>query len=108
MSTDPRAAFELLRPGRANTISELGPGFFTKYLYFAGGGNPDHPCAIVDSVVRATLHEHTGSFAPWSQYPADEYARALEVLRAWARHASDELERPVALDEVEKWAFSPA
>lgn len=35
--TDPRGAFLLLKPG-GNAISSLGPNFFTKFLYFAGGG----------------------------------------------------------------------
>lgn len=52
--TDPIAAFRLLRPNR-NAISYLGPNFSTKYLYFAGGGNVEHPCVIVDKRVRARL-----------------------------------------------------
>lgn len=38
----PREAFDILRPKR-NAIRSLGPAFFTKYLYFAGGGQPNHP-----------------------------------------------------------------
>lgn len=34
--TDPQAAYDLLYPGNRAAISDLGPAFFTKYLYFAG------------------------------------------------------------------------
>src|SRR5690625_5024856 len=40
---DPIAAFKLFRPGRTNVINHFGPNFFTKYLYFAGGGRSTHP-----------------------------------------------------------------
>ncbi|MEU3642239.1 hypothetical protein AB0E59_02580 [Lentzea sp. NPDC034063] len=53
--SDPPSAFALLRPGNSNAIRYLGPSFFTKFLYFAGGGAPDHPCLILDRVVATRL-----------------------------------------------------
>jgi hypothetical protein len=41
---DPTGAYQLMRPGRHNAIRSLGPSFFTKFLYFAGGGAQNHPC----------------------------------------------------------------
>lgn len=105
--TDPAAAFQLLRPGRRNTVANLGPNFSTKFLYFAGGGEPGHPCVIVDAVVRATLHRVTREpvFAPMSQYPVGGYLAAIDVLSRWAAEAGEAVGRPVAADEVELWAF---
>lgn len=105
--TDPIAAFQLLRPGNRNAVSYLGPNFSTKYLYFAGGGNPEHPCVIVDKRVRATLYRVTEDprFAPLSQYSAADYEAALEWLGSWAAEAATVVGRPVAVDEVERWAF---
>jgi len=39
---DPAGAYAVLRPDRRNTLLSLGPSFFTKFLYFAGGGAPEH------------------------------------------------------------------
>ena len=44
---DPAAAYTVLRPADRNEIRALSPSFFTKFLYFAGGGAPDHPCLIL-------------------------------------------------------------
>lgn len=106
---DPAAAFTLLRPGRRNAFASLGPNFFTKYLYFAGGGSPDHPCLIVDQYVRAALHRETGKdrrFRHISQYTVGDYLVTLDALNAWATAATMSTGRQVAPDEVERWAFS--
>lgn len=106
---DSQAAFALLRPSRANTFTSLGPNFFTKYLYFAGGGNPEHPCLIVDKFVRRTLYTHTGEdprFRYVSQYTLSDYLATVEQLAAWSKQASEQLDRPVAPDEIERWAFN--
>jgi len=81
----------------------------TKYLCFAGGGNPEQPCVIVDGRVRATFSRVSGDprFAPKSQYGATDYQAALERLGSWAAAAAEDVGRPVALDEVECWAFGP-
>ncbi|TNC16611.1 hypothetical protein FHE66_14640 [Georgenia sp. 311] len=104
---DPAEAFAILRPGGRNRFSWLGPNFFTKYLYFAGGGSPDHPCMIVDQFVRETLGQATGDvrFGYISQYSVTHYVETLEQLNLYARAAGDLLAREVAGDEVERWAF---
>lgn len=106
---DPISAFKLFRPGDSNVISHLGPNFFTKYLYFAGAGHAEHPSIIIDKRVRATLYEVSNKkderFAPLSQYSASHYGHALETITSWANDASGKLGRPVAIDEVERWAF---
>lgn len=106
---DPIAAFKLFRPGRVNQISNLGPNFFTKYLYFAGAGKASHPCTIVDARVRATLYKASDSkdkgFAPLSQYMTNHYQQALDCIISWTQEATSTIGRPVAIDEVERWAF---
>ncbi len=95
---DPAGAYAVLRPGRRNEIPALGPSFFTKFLYFAGGGNPDHPCLILDRVVATALHDKCG----WTSLPrtwgwsADTYQRYCDLLARWAREhhcVPDEIER---------------
>lgn len=104
---DPDVAFRILKPGLRSSIKHLGPGFFTKYLYFAGGGSADHPSLIVDSRVLRTLSNHLSGrpFAHLFSYGAGTYQRALEALNGWADSASADLGRSVAADEVERWAF---
>jgi hypothetical protein len=53
--TDPQAAYDLLYPRNRTAISDLGPAFFTKYLYFAGGGDPAHPCAILSASATSVV-----------------------------------------------------
>ena len=94
---DPARAFELLRPGRLNRFRSLGPSFFTKFLYFAGGGAPDHPCLILDRVVATALRDHCGwdSLHRTGPWPAVTYERYCTLLARWARTAglaADELE----------------
>lgn len=85
--SDPAAAYSLLRPGDRNAIRYLGPSFFTKFLYFAGRGAPDHPCLILDRRVATTLHEQCGwtslhRAGPW---PAETYKRYCGLLARWAQ-----------------------
>src|SRR5690349_1265812 len=68
--SDPAAAFALLRPGDTNEIRYLGPSFSTKFLYFAGGGAPGHPCLILDRRVATALRDRCGwtsldRIGPW-------------------------------------------
>ena len=60
--TDPMSAYDLLYPGGRTRLKFLGPAFFTKFLYFAGGGLPAHPCLIIDertaSALERTLPRH--------------------------------------------------
>ncbi|WP_284745626.1 hypothetical protein [Amycolatopsis sp. RTGN1] len=94
---DPASAFELLRPGERNRFLAFGPSFFTKFLYFAGGGAPDHPCLILDRVVATALRDRCGweSLHRTGPWPAVTYERYCALLGRWARtggHAPDELE----------------
>lgn len=96
-------------PRNTNAFKFLGPAFFTKILYFAGQGNPGHPCLIVDDRVLATLR---GSAGPEDKrfnyrygYPVSTYGSAVNLMQEWARTATDDLGREVAADEVERWAF---
>ncbi|MEU8636201.1 hypothetical protein AB0C38_28895 [Amycolatopsis sp. NPDC048633] len=63
---DPVRAVTLLRPGRHNRFRSFGPSFFTKFLYFAGGGAPEHRYLIPDRVVATALRDHCGWTAPCS------------------------------------------
>jgi hypothetical protein len=94
---DPAAAYAVLRPTDRNAIRSLGPSFFTKFLYFAGGGAPEHPCLILDRRVATTLRDHCGwtSLHRWGPWPAQTYQRYCALLSRWAqdqRCAADELE----------------
>lgn len=112
--TDPEKAFRILHPGtnakgvlQPNTVGSLGPNFSTKFLYFAGVGNTEHPCLIVDKRVMGTLHRITQDhvYEPaGTNYGYFRYEAALKQMTAWAREAST-TERPVAPDEVELWAY---
>ncbi len=95
---DPAGAYAVLRQERRNEIRWLGPSFFTKFLYFAGGGAPSHPCLILDRIVATALCEHCGwaslhRTGPWS---AETYQCYCTLLTRWAQAAHcapDELER---------------
>lgn len=104
--TDPEAAFLMLQPGRP-AMKYWGPNFFTKYLYFAGGGAVHHPSLIVDARVLATLRSETDNpaFRPQTtNYSVSTYLAACDVMRTWAEELSS-AERTVGADEVERWAF---
>ena len=80
----------------------LGPSFFTKFLYFAGGGAPDHPCLILDRLVATALRDHaagTPCTAP-ARGRAQTYPRYCDLLARWAR------ERHRAPDEFERTLFT--
>lgn len=108
-SKDAEAAYESLRPANRNLVGFLGPAFLTKYLYFAGGGNPHHPSLILDSRVATTLKRQCGwtSLSSAGGWPTTTYGRYCQLLQRWAEEASDELGRQVAADEIERWLFSP-
>lgn len=107
---DPYAAFMLLHPRGRNRLGFLGPSFSTKFLYFAGGGDPKHPCQIVDSKALATTYRITGEQAfdmPHGRYNYDvgTYLRVLTRFEELAESASTN-KRTISADEVERWAFS--
>jgi hypothetical protein len=101
---DPARAYALLRPGERNAIRALGPSFFTKFLYFAGGGAPEHPCLILDRVVATALRDRCGweSLHRTGPWPPETYQRYCDLLARWAKDhgcAADELERTLFAGE---------
>jgi hypothetical protein len=102
--TSPVKAYELLYPHHRGAIRQLGPAFFTKYLYFAGAGDTQHPCAILDQNVARALHDTCG----WASLPvkrggwhASAYDRYCTLLGVWVqRH--DGINRR---DVIERWLF---
>ncbi|WEO94646.1 hypothetical protein A6P39_011870 [Streptomyces sp. FXJ1.172] len=105
---DPAQAYEALRPRDHNAIAFLGPAFSTKVLYFAGSGALDHPCAILDSQVAATLRDT----CKWdslgdNEWPTSTYVRYCALLDRWAHEESRRLGRRIGIDEIERWLFRP-
>jgi hypothetical protein len=106
-TADPRAAYSMLiRPG-GGRIDGLGPSFFTKFLYFAGAGVPDHPCAILDANVAKALHRAgwTSLRDGWANWYTDTYVSYEELLQRWARELGEDSQEPVALDQIEYALF---
>ncbi|MFF3253859.1 hypothetical protein ACFYWP_23260 [Actinacidiphila glaucinigra] len=103
--TDPEAAYRRLFTG--TRVRYLGPAFFTKYLYFAGGGSSEHPCVILDSQVAETLNKRCGwhSLRSGGNWPPETYQRYCTLLTRWAREETDRLGRHVCPDEIERWLF---
>lgn len=103
--TDPEAAYRRLFSG--TRLPYLGPAFFTKYLYFAGGGFPDHPCVILDSQVADALNRRCGwhSLRSGGNWPSETYQRYCTLLTRWAREETDRSGRQVCPDEIERWLF---
>ncbi|MGY1986907.1 hypothetical protein ACI792_11835 [Blastococcus sp. SYSU DS0669] len=106
--TDPRTAFRLMRPSR-NAVTYLGPPFFTKFLYFAGGGSTEHPCLILDSLVAKALRKDCGWGGLTGRYvwSADEYAAYCNLLAQWAKELSeDDAHDVVRPDQLEYALFN--
>lgn len=101
----PADAYETLYPLGCTLLKYLGPAYFTKYLYFAGGGAATHPCAILDSVVAANLRDRGWDGLRSASWSAVTYEQYCDLLACWAREASERLGRPIAADEVERWLF---
>lgn len=102
-TTVPKDAYELLYPQHRGAIPQLGPAFFTKYLYFAGGGAPDHPCAILDVNVARALNKTCG----WESLPINggwssfSYDRYCTLLGNWVVENKGINRR----DMIERWLF---
>ncbi|WP_053720682.1 8-oxoguanine DNA glycosylase OGG fold protein [Saccharothrix sp. NRRL B-16348] len=101
---DAAGAYAVLWSDNRSAIRALGPSFLTKFLYFAGGGEPDHPCLILDRVVATALHDHCGweSLNPVGSWPAHTYQRYCDLLARWAQ------EHHCAPDEIERILFAGA
>lgn len=79
---DPAAAYQVLYPAeRRNAIKYFGAAFFTKFLYFASGGHPDHPSLILDDRVADALHHRCGwrSLRTGGFWPAATYGPILPL-----------------------------
>lgn len=97
----------LIRRG-GGAIPDLGPAFFTKFLYLVGGGRPGHACLILDARVATSLHA-----AGWSTIPAGSYnwytqtyVAYCRLLAGWAHAASAATGQPMAPDEFERALFA--
>lgn len=109
---DPRGAYNaLILPGKAR-IPRLGPAFFTKFLYFAGGGsapaNGEATCLILDSRVVASLRTSGWESLPSGNYNwyTDTYVSYCDLLHRWARELNTrENTRSVRPDEIERVLF---
>jgi hypothetical protein len=97
---DPAAGYAVLLPdGRRPAIRYLNAAFFTKFLYFAGGGAGTHRALILDSLVARALHRHGWTSLGSAGWPAATYGRYCALLGRWAdEHGA----RP---DEIELWFF---
>lgn len=105
-ATEPQAAYKTLHPRGGTVIRALGPAFGTKFLYFAGGGRPDHSSLILDSRVAAALHRSGWtSLRSGGGWPPMTYGRYCALLRRWAKELSAEGEGDVAADQIEYWLF---
>lgn len=102
-TTDPVRAYQLLRPRRHNTISSLGPAFFTKYLYFAGGGDPHHPCCILDNLVARSLRHAGYSDIADANWSAQTYRHYIELIERWRIETGAPRN-----DLIERWLFDSA
>jgi hypothetical protein len=86
---DPAAAYDSLRPNGKSRIAHLGPAFFTKYLYFAGGPSPENPCLILDRVVANALAARGWTSLKTSAWPTATYSRYLDLISRWRVAAGD-------------------
>jgi hypothetical protein len=97
--TSPSAAFGLFKkPGsNINAIKWLGPSFFTKFLYFAGGGKAAHPCLILDERVAEALRDECGWIGLCSNgqcWTQDVYSTYCDLAVQFAASESTRVGRP--------------
>ena len=99
--SDTVAAYTLLRPSPyRNAMRSLGPAFFTKFLYFAGGGRADHPCCILDDRVAAALRAAVWSGLARNGWRPQVYGRYLRLLSRWRDECGC-----ARTDLIERWLF---
>lgn len=102
--TDPVAAYELLHRGGAGVFPYIGPAFGTKFLYFAGGGSPEHPSFILDQRCAQALRGLRWGTLRDGGWSSSTYGEYCTLLRRWAVKLSTD-EAPAAGDQVERWLF---
>lgn len=102
-TSEPEAAYRLLN----RKIKNLGPAFFTKFLYFSGAGDPVHPSLILDARVAAALRDHCGwdSLRVGGAWPPETYGRYCTLLERWARELTHG-DNPVTAELLEFRLFS--
>lgn len=103
-----KKAFELFQANGRNTIPYLGPAFFTKIMYFAGGGAKDHPLLIVDQRVLRTLRNRgitRDEISLVANYGPRTYQNSCDALRQIAQVAQRILNVEFSGDMAELWAF---
>ncbi len=106
-TTNPEAAYAVLHSQGRAVISGLGPAFGTKYLYFAGGGRPEHPSLILDSRVAAKLHQHGWlTLRDRGGWPTSTYGKYCRLARRWADEVGERDGVAATADQVELWLFS--
>lgn len=95
MSTiDPESAYNRLLSGRRNpAIRTIGPAVFTKFLYFCGGGRPDHPSLILDRPVAEALREAGWDDLRTNNWSGAEYVAYLELINNWRDELQEEIPR---------------
>ncbi|HZL07181.1 MAG TPA: hypothetical protein VFE45_17470 [Coriobacteriia bacterium] len=106
--SNPGLAYGTLIRRGGGVISGLGPSFFTKFLYFAGAGELDHPCAILDARVATALNVlGWSSLRPgWSNWYTVTYQSYCDLLRRWADGESERFGRAIGIDEIELFLFN--
>lgn len=105
------AAYRTLIRKGGGRIPNLGPAFFTKFLYFASmplGGESTQPCLILDSRVATALHNAGWAKMRrgWSNWYTEQYVSYCELTDRWAEELSQTLGVAVRQDEVELALFS--
>lgn len=95
MSTiDPESAFNrLVRGVRTPAISSISPAVFTKFLYFCGGGNPEHPSLILDRPIAQALREAGWENLRESNWSGAEYVSYLNLMQTWRDELREESPR---------------
>jgi hypothetical protein len=83
----PVSGYRALYAGGAHRLIGLGPGFFTKVLYFAGWNRAagDRQPLILDRNVVIALNEQAD--LGWElngQWSGDQYAKYLNLAHEWA------------------------
>ncbi|MBY6676511.1 hypothetical protein HQ314_06250 [Rhodococcus sp. BP-332] len=101
--SDPEAAYARMYGQTKN----LGPAFFTKAMYFAGGGKIGHPSLVLDARVAYALRNFCGweSLHTGGGWPVDTYGRYCALLARWADELSTD-DTPIGPAHLEYRLFT--
>lgn len=78
------SGYQAMQWGGGSKLNDVGPSFFTKFLYFAGWDSKPYlwqPLIMDDYVLRALNRITT---AKWSDGSPDDYGRYLDLAKDWA------------------------